>query len=97
MVANEHESDTIFAMATVMGTSRSFSTTTVCVLMLWPSCISSHLQLSISSQPVEKNDKTDLSLNMCYTIVVHFNQCLGAAHSKLWSKYAFSKLFVLKS
>ena len=27
-------------------------------------------------------------------VVVFFNQHLGAAHSKCWSKYAFSRFFV---
>ena len=25
----------------------------------------------------------------CYIVIVYFNQFLGAAHSKRWSKYAF--------
>ena len=30
------------------------------------------------------------------TAVVYFNQCLGAAHSKCWSKSSFLTFFVLK-
>ena len=30
-------------------------------------------------------------------VVVYFNQCLGAAHSKRWLKSYFSKFFVLES
>ena len=38
-----------------------------------------------------------LSILNIPTFVVYCDQCLGAAHSKRWSKWSFSAFFVLKS
>ena len=38
----------------------------------------------------------NLKNELC-SIVVYFNQRMGAAHSKRWSKYAYKMFFVLKA
>ena len=40
---------------------------------------------------------TGRSMLRNYLVVEYLDQCLGAAHTKRWSKYAFLRLFVLKS